>query len=104
MILIVGFSLSCQSATAENDLNAENDNLKSRNETALLQAKQNIEKFRKGNARIKVLDARGKAVNRAEIKIKQISHDFKFGCYLKIDDLAPEKLPEYERHFAKLFN
>ena len=105
LILIVSFSLSCRlAATAKDDSIAENDIRKSRNETALLQAKQNIENFRKGNAQIKILDARGKSVSKAEIKIKQISHDFKFGCYLKIDDLALEKLPEYEKGFAKLFN
>lgn len=76
----------------------------SRNETALLQAEKNIETYRKGNARIKILDASGKPVSRARIFIKQISHDFKFGCYLKIDDLAADKLPQYERDFAKLFN
>ena len=105
LILILSFSLSCRlAATAKDDSVAENDSRKSRNETALLQAKKNIEKFRKGDVQIKVFDARGKSVSRAQINIKQISHDFKFGCYLKIDDLAPDKLPEYERHFAKLFN
>ena len=105
MLLTLSFSLSCQSAvTAEDDSIIKNDIRKSSNETALFEAKKNIEKFRKGNAQIKILDARGNPVSQAQIKIKQISHDFKFGCYLKIDDLAAEKLPEYERHFAKLFN
>lgn len=76
----------------------------SRNEAALTAAQENIEKFRKGDARLKFVDGRGKPVSSAQIKIKQIAHDFKFGCYLKIDDLAPEKSAEYERHFNKLFN
>lgn len=75
-----------------------------RNQAALEQARQNIEKFRKGDAKIKVVDAKGKSLGNIKLNVKQISHNFKFGCYLKIDDLAPEKLPEYEKHFAKLFN
>ena len=74
------------------------------NETALLTARNNIEKFRKGDAKIKIVDAKNKPVSSATVKIKQISHDFKFGCYLKIDDLAPGKLAEYEKQFARLFN
>lgn len=97
--LILNFCSACRSAAT-----AENASEKSRNEAALSEARNNIEKFRKGDARIKILDARGKAVGDAQINIKQISHDFKFGCYLKIDDLAPEKLPAYEAHFARLFN
>jgi len=105
LILILSFSPSCRlSATAENDLTVQDDARKTRNETALSQARENIEKFRKGNAQIKVLDSKGKSIGQAQIKITQLSHDFKFGCYLKIDDLAPEKLPEYEKHFARLFN
>ncbi|MDQ3800773.1 MAG: endo-1,4-beta-xylanase [Acidobacteriota bacterium] len=104
--LILNFCSACRlAATAENDSSgAENASQKARNEAALSQARNNIEKFRKGDARIKILDARGKAVGGAQINIKQISHDFKFGCYLKIDDLAAEKLPAYEAHFSKLFN
>lgn len=74
------------------------------NETALMTARNNIEKFRKGDVRIKVTDAKGKPIAAAQLKIKQVSHDFKFGCYLKIDDLAADKLPEYERQFKHLFN
>ncbi|HEX8736686.1 MAG TPA: endo-1,4-beta-xylanase [Pyrinomonadaceae bacterium] len=99
--MILNFSPACQSAaTAENALITD----KSKNEAALAQAQDNIEKFRKGDARIKILDARGKPLSRAQINIKQISHSFKFGCYLKIDDLAPEKLAAYEARFAGLFN
>ncbi|HEX9961935.1 MAG TPA: endo-1,4-beta-xylanase [Pyrinomonadaceae bacterium] len=101
VILILNFCAACRlAATAENALNAS----KSRNEAALSEARNNIEKFRKADARIKILDARGKPLSDAQINVKQISHDFKFGCYLKIDDLAPEKLPAYEAHFSKLFN
>lgn len=75
-----------------------------RNATALQNAKENIERHRKAKAHIKVLDQKGRPVSGVNLDIKQTSHDFKFGCYLKIDDLASNKLPEYEAHFSKLFN
>ena len=100
--LILNFCPACRSALVAENHAAANE---SRNKAAILQARNNIEKFRKGDARIKVLDARGgRTLNGARIKIKQVSHDFKFGCYLKIDDLAPEKLPAYEARFAGIFN
>lgn len=93
LFVLLIFSFACNSTTAK--INQD------KNKAALLQANQNIEKFRKGDASIKIVAANGKTTN---LKIKQISHSFKFGCYLKIDDLAPEKLEIYEKHFAKLFN
>lgn len=105
LTLILSFSGACRfAATAESGSASENAIKKSRNETALLQAQANIERFRKGDAQIKVRAANGRPVKHIQLRIKQLSHDFKFGCYLIIDDLAPEKLPEYEKHFGKLFN
>ncbi len=98
------FSACKTTATTGNESVEENSIRQSKNEAVILQAKKNIEKHRKGAVQIKVLDAQGKTVSGARLKIKQVSHDFKFGCYLKIDDLAPEKLPEYEKHFVRLFN
>ena len=92
LLFLCAFS-ACNSTTAKNN--------QDKNKAALSQAQQNIEKFRKGDVRIKIVGANGKVV---KLNIKQISHRFKFGCYLKIDDLATEKLAAYEKHFAKLFN
>ena len=75
-----------------------------RNQTALATARENINKYRKGNARIRVVDRAGSPVANARLEIKQLTHAFKFGCYLKIDDLDQAKLPAYERHFKTLFN
>jgi endo-1,4-beta-xylanase len=75
-----------------------------KNKTALIQAQANIEKYRKGAVRIKVIDASGRPVANARLDIRQVTHAFKFGCYLKIDDLDQAKLPDYERRFAALFN
>lgn len=96
------FLTSCQ-VKAKSSLN-ENGIQKAKDNFALKQAKDDIEKHRKGDVRIKVINAQGRAVQGLNLQIRQISHDFKFGCYLKIDDLAPEKLPAYERHFSRLFN
>ncbi len=90
--------VACASTAATNNFDD------SRNVAALKTARENIEKFRKGDASLKIVDANGKAVSSAKIKIRQITHDFKFGCYLKIDDLAPEKQATYEKHFSRLFN
>lgn len=108
-LVLVAFSLNlflaCNiSATPKNGSLKTDRAGQSTNEMALLQAKNNIEIFRKGSVQIKVLDAYGRPVSRTRVFIKQVSHDFKFGCYLKIDDLAPPRLPQYEQHFAKIFN
>ncbi len=99
-ILFGCFSLlvGCETATI-----AEN-NLPEKNAAALELAKDNIEKYRKGSVRIKLVGARGKPTANVSLDIKQVSHSFKFGCYLKIDDLDPEKLPLYSERFKGLFN
>jgi endo-1,4-beta-xylanase len=75
-----------------------------KNRAALDQARLNIEKHRKGFARIMVTDDRGRPIGGARVRVRQISHDFLFGCYLKLDDLAPSKRKTYEQYFSRLFN
>lgn len=75
-----------------------------RNRIAVESAKASIDKFRKGEIKITVVNESGRPVPDASITIRQISHSFKFGCYLKIDDLDPAKLPNYQRRFSALFN
>jgi GH35 family endo-1,4-beta-xylanase len=105
LILALNLSAGCRfAATAKDDSNREDAIEKSKNEAALLQAQANIEKFRKGDAQIKISGTKSKTAKQIQLNIKQSLHDFKFGCYLKIDDLPPEKLPEYEKYFAGLFN
>lgn len=105
ILFFVLISLNLFSACKTTANSLEEDSIRqAKNEAVLRQAENNIEKYRKGAAQIKILDAQGKAVSGARLNIKQVSHDFKFGCYLKIDDLAPEKLPKYEKHFSRLFN
>jgi len=102
IFLSLTFLTSCQ-VKATSSLDKKEIQI-AKNDLALRQAKDNIEKHRKGDVRIRVINARGRVVQGLKLQIKQISHNFKFGCYLKIDDLAPEKLPAYERYFSKLFN
>lgn len=65
-----------------------------------------IEAHRKGWATIRVEDAEGNAVQNASLKIRQKTHDFKFGanCFM-LDELETEEKNEtYKEQFAKLFN
>ncbi len=91
-----GLLTSCTVSATSDDV--------SKQEAALRHARANIEKHRKGDAKVRVLGRDGKPSVGAQVRIKQVSHAFRFGCYLKIDDLAPEKLAEYENHFGRLFN
>jgi len=104
VFLLAAISFACAATTEGFDDGVEQKSRAAENEAAVKTARNNIEKFRKGDAQIKIVDAKGKPVPAATVKIKQLSHDFKFGCYLKLDDLAPEKLSEYEQNFARLFN
>lgn len=68
---------------------------------ALAEAERTIERIRKGDARIEI---RGFAGSDLRVRVKQISHDFKFGCYLKIDGLSTQHAALYEKHFGRIFN
>jgi len=67
---------------------------------------QNIEKYRKGDATITVVDAAGKPVDAAEVELKQTGHEFLFGCNaFVLGQLEPTELEErYEESFASIFN
>ena len=67
---------------------------------------QGIEKNRKGDAVIKVLDEKGNPLPGATISVKLQKHDFLFGCNAFV--LGQLKTPEmnslYEERFTKIFN
>lgn len=67
---------------------------------------EDIEKYRKGNAEIIVIDKRGKPIHNVEIKAKQKSHEFRFGANLfMLDEFeTKEKNEKYKKHFADVFN
>ena len=65
-----------------------------------------IEKYRKGNAQIVVKDSGGNGIPNAKIKVKQKSHEFKFGANLfMLEELETEEKNElYKKYFADVFN
>ncbi len=69
-------------------------------------AKNDIEAYRKGNARITVLDQNGDPVKNAKVKVVQTAHAFRFGANIfMLDELeTEEKNKAYKKHFADLFN
>ena len=66
----------------------------------------NIEKYRKGDMTISIVDKDGKNVPWAKIKINQIKHEFKFGANLfMLDELeTTEKNQLYKNYFKNIFN
>ncbi len=88
----------------------------------LAEADANIEKYRKGDAIIQIVDTEGNPVPNASVSVKQISHDFLFGCNVTIitgelGEVNPikhyggkhrftteEQVKEYKAKFAELFN
>ena len=96
---LIGGVCSCaaSSSTVAADAQAVGD-------AALTKARANIEKFRKGAAQIKIVDERGKPVSSVNLKIRQVAHDFKFGCYVQLYQLPPQYLALYEQRFTRLFN
>jgi len=87
-----------------------NAGLKARGEEAerraLKQAAIDIEKNRKRDAVVRILDAGGKGVPAAAVKIEHIRHDFLFGCNIYMFDrfAAPKENETYKRRFRELFN
>ena len=67
---------------------------------------EDIEKYRKGNAKIVVTDKNGNIIPNAKISIKQKSHEFRFGANLfLLDEMeTDEKNAEYKKYFADVFN
>lgn len=65
-----------------------------------------IEKNRKGDAAVSVIDEGGAPVPGATVRVHQRTHDFLFGCNLFVlGQLAtPELNQKYERAFTNLFN
>ena len=69
-------------------------------------ASEGIEKYRKGDARLTVTDENGNPVSNAKIKVKQKTHEFRFGANIfMLDELeTEEKNEKYKKYFAETFN
>ena len=67
---------------------------------------ENIEKYRKGDMSICIIDENGNKVSNAKIKIKQKKHEFKFGANLfMLGELeTDEKNKLYKDYFKSIFN
>ncbi len=65
-----------------------------------------IEKHRKADTKIRVVDAEGKPVIGVKIAIEQTSHEFLFGCNIYMFDRYRNEAQNtaYKRRFAALFN
>lgn len=67
---------------------------------------RDIEKYRKGNALIKITDKKGNPIEGVRVTIRQQTHDFLFGCNLFVLHQleTPELNKKYENAFVNLFN
>ncbi len=75
-------------------------------EQLLEQANDRIEKHRKADATLTVVDAAGKTVSGAKIEVEQTRHAFMFGCNMFMWGRAGDEKSEaeYRRRFADVFN
>ena len=69
-------------------------------------ADEGIERYRKGDGRLTVVDKEGNPIPNAKIKLIQKSHEFRFGANIfMLDELeTEEKNEKYKKYFAELFN
>ncbi len=66
----------------------------------------NIETYRKGDAKITVVDENGAPLKNVTVKVDQRSHEFRFGANIfMLDELeSDEKNEIYKKYFADVFN
>ena len=65
-----------------------------------------IERIRKGNLRVEVVDGNGKAVPGATVRIEQVRHAFRFGTAAPASRIAgtDEDSERFREHLKRLFN
>jgi endo-1,4-beta-xylanase len=75
-------------------------------EACLETAQLGIRQHRMSPALVRVLDAQGRPVHGASVRIEQLEHEFKFGanCYLWRQPARPDLEQAYRERFAQLFN
>jgi endo-1,4-beta-xylanase len=77
-----------------------------REQEILRRSEQQIETSRKANGTIRVVDAGGRPVAGASVRVEQTRHDFLFGCNIYRFDRFPTEAENaaYKRRFEELFN
>jgi endo-1,4-beta-xylanase len=77
-----------------------------REQEILRRSKEQIEKNRKADGTIRVVDAAGRPVSGASVRVEQTRHDFLFGCNIyRFDRFRSEaENAAYKRRFEELFN
>jgi endo-1,4-beta-xylanase len=65
-----------------------------------------IEKHRKADAKIRLVDAAGQPLPGVKVAVEQVSHEFLFGCNIYMFDhfTTDDHNAAYKRRFAELFN
>ena len=65
-----------------------------------------IERHRKADAKVRVVDAEGKAVGGARVSVEQRGHEFLFGCNIYMFDRYRDEAQNaaYKQRFEELFN
>ncbi len=77
------------------------------NDSLFLLANDNIEKFRKGDLEIKIVDENGVGISNVSLEINQISHDFLFGNLSEEifrENVSKADFDKFSKHFTDLFN
>lgn len=72
----------------------------------LADAEQRIDRNRKGQATLTLLDAQGKPIANQPMRVKLSRHAFLFGAnsFMLFNFATPEENEKYEKRFAELFN
>ncbi len=67
------------------------------------EAEDRIEKYRKGNVELTFVDNKGNTIANANVKIEQISHDFRFGGIINSRLFVGENKEVYKKAFKEAF-
>ena len=73
----------------------------------LAQARENIERIRKGDATLRLLDAQGRPLTGVRLRIDQVSQDFLFGALsdgMMSPQFSPAEVGRFQTLFTELFN
>ncbi len=67
------------------------------------EALENIEKYRKRDFVLRFVDANQRPISKMPVEIKQVSHDFDWGCSAA-GQICDDNHERFERDFSRLFN